>query len=400
MRLPSDARLFVLALLALACVGTTAFGGVQIVEMKSGKLYEAKEVLVLGDKLRISLLTDKGDQTAIFSVPLDKVIPEHVYYAWAAQIADKDVSGHIALAEWSRKQGLFRQAWRQYVAASESSDKVMKQLPHLEQEMSEEAATWHFVQAEQSMREGDLHRARIMAERLLKDYPDSKEVARTKGLLLLLAEREQFASEQKKQEKIAARARKQRREFDKWLKEIDRAKTLVRGTKMKYVVDAKRRLRWAAYSFRRSMHKLRDLRPFIEVDDLRLSVEAVASDTEKHLVAAFTRLADLRYLTGDIPGALDAAHEVLWVDPDNKAMTDMRKRVLDGGGFRRYRYRYGYYDGTICRRLGYLPAFACPYYIRTGYGIHNTISTGPYPVGLRATRVRIGGSYSVIRYVK
>ena len=80
-------------------------------------------------------------------------------------------------------------------------------------------------------------------------------------------------------------------------------------------------------------------------------------------------------------------------------MTDMRKRVLDGGGYTRMRYRYNYYDGAVFRRFGYLPAFATPYYIRRGYGIHNTLSVGPYPTGLRATRVRVGG-ISIIRYAR
>jgi len=396
MRLPS-------LLTALVLAAAPAFAGIQLVEMKNGKLYEVREALVVGEQMRLSLAMKSAAQTAVITVPLDKVVPEHVYYVWSGQIADKDISGHLSLAAWARKQGLFRQAWRQYVGASEQSDKVLKQLPVIEKEMSEEAATWHFKQAELAMQEGDLHRARLLAERLLQDYPESKEVPRTKGLLDLLAEREQFQSEQKKQQKVVDRAKKQRRAFEKQLKEIDRAKTLVRGTRMKYVDDARRRLRYAAYAFRRSMHVLRDMRPFIEVDDLRLSVEAVAGDTEKHLIAAFTRLADLRYLAGDVPGALDAAHEVLWFDPDNKAMTDMRKRVLDGG-YSRMRYRYGFYDGAIARRLGYLPAFACPFYIRRGSGfgiggIPNTLSVGPYPTGLRRTRVRVGG-ISVIRYAR
>ena len=392
MRLPSVAIVLVLAT-------APALAGIQLVEMKNGKLYEVREALVVGEQMRLSLAMKSAAQSAVISVPLEKVVPEHVYDVWSGQIAEKDIAGHMLLAAWARKQGLFRQAWRQYVGASEQSDKVLKQLPVIEKEMSEEAATWHFKQAEAAMREGELHRARLLAERLLHDYPESKEVPRTKGLLDLLAEREQFQSEQKKQQKVVDRAKKQRRAFEKQLKEIDRAKTLVRGTRMKYVDDARRRLRYAAYAFRRSMHVLRDMRPFIEVDDLRLSVEAVAADTEKHLIAAFTRLADLRYLAGDVPGALDAAHEVLWFDPDNKAMTDMRKRVLDGGGYSRMRYRYGYYDGAIARRLGYLPAFACPYYIRRGYGIHNTLSVGPYPTGLRATRVRVGG-ISIVRYLR
>lgn len=376
------------------------FAGIQIIEMKSGKLYEVTESMVVGDKLRISLHTGKSDQTMIISIPIDKVIPERVYYVWAAQIADVDVEGHVRLAEWCRTQGLFRQAWRQYAAATEASEDFEKKMPAIETEMSEEAATWHFEQAEQSMRDGNLHRARLMAEAVLKDYPGSKEVARTKGLLELLAEREQFQSDQKRQEEVAARAKKQRREFDKQLKAVDSAKLVVRNTRMKYLMDARQRLRRAAYAMRRAVDNMRRMLPFIEVEDLRLSVDAVAADTEKNLVATFTKLADLRFLSGDALGALDAAHEVLWIDPDNKAMGDIRKRILDGEGFRGYRFRYGYYDGRICRRRGFLPPFATPYYIRRGYGIHNSISCGPYPYRLRATSVRLGGSFSAIRYMR
>ena len=87
---------------------------------------------------------------------IEKVLPERIYYVWAGQIADTDVAGHVKLAEWCRTQGLFRQAWRQYVAAAEADEEFKKTMPSIEAAMSEEAATWHFEQAEQAMRDGDL----------------------------------------------------------------------------------------------------------------------------------------------------------------------------------------------------------------------------------------------------
>ena len=160
-------------------------------------------------------------------------------------------------------------------------------------------------------------------------------------------------------------------------------------------VDARRRLYWASYQIRRALHKLNDLAPFIQEDDLRQSMEAIVRDAEKNAIASFTRLADLRYLDGDVAGALDAAHEVLWLDPDNKAMTDMRKRVLDSSEYRGYRFRYGYYDRYVLRRCGYLPPFAVPHAVRFG-GLGLGFGT---PYRLRRTCISTGG-LSLVRYVR
>jgi len=327
-------------------------------------------------------------------VPIESIVPEHVYYVWASQVAETDVEGHLRLASWCRKNGLFRQAWREYVAASEASGEVKERLPGIEKEMSEEAATWTFERAEEKLREGDVHDARVLAERVLEDYPDSKEVPRTKGLLQLIAEREQFLSEQKILEKKAERAKKQRRYLEKRVEAIDHAKTTIRNTQIQYVVEGRRRLYHASYRIRRALHRLHDMAPFVEEADLRQALQAIIEDAEKHMVASFTRLADLRYLSGDIAGALDAAHEVLWVDPDNKAMTDIRKRVLDTSEYGGYRFRYGYYDRFVLRRHGFLPPFACPRPARLGFGIHCAT-----PYRLRRTSISTGG-LSLIRYVR
>ena len=54
MRLPSLAAALIPALLVVAA---PAVAGIQLVEMKNGKLYEAREALVAGGQMRISLST-------------------------------------------------------------------------------------------------------------------------------------------------------------------------------------------------------------------------------------------------------------------------------------------------------------------------------------------------------
>jgi hypothetical protein len=381
------------AALTLALFVLPASAGIQLIETRGGKIYEATDVVVVGDKVRMALALKAG-QSAVVAVPIETIRPEHVYYAWASQVADADVDGHMKLAAWCRTQGLFRQAWRQYVAASEASEEIEQRLPAIEKEMGEEAATWKFRRAEKLLKDGDVNGARVLAEQVLADYPESKEVPRTKGLLTLIGEREKFLSEQKLAEQRAALTKRQRRYVEKQLEQIDKSKLTIRNTRMKYVQDSRRRLYWASYRIRRAVHNLDDAVPFVRDDDLRRVIEAIVKDAEKHMVASFTRLADLRYLAGDVPGALDAAHEVLWIDPDNKAMTDMRKRVLDASEWRGYRYRYGYYDRYVLRRCGYLPPFATPYSVRYGYGIRCAV---PYRV--RPQRI-VSGGLSIVRYVR
>lgn len=382
------------AVAALLLLASSVSAGIQLIETKAGKLYEANDVSIVGDKMRISLVPKKSGQTAIFSIPIEKILPHQVYYTWAAQIAEKDVEGHVKLAAWCRKQGLFRQAWTQYNAAADHDEEWKSQLKDLEREIGEEAATWYFTQAEQALKNGDTHRARVFAKRVLEDYPQSKEVPRTKGLLTLIAEREKFDDAKKLEKKKAQRIKLQRRELDKIVKQIHDAKVMVRNTRMRDFYGSQGRLRWASYRFRRALRQLNDMVPFVEAEDLRVSMGAIIKDTEKNMVGSFTKLADLRFLGGDHSGALDAAHEVLWVDPDNKAMTDIRKRVLDESSYRGHRYRYGYWGRTLLYRWGYLPPFAVPYHTRYGYGISHG---RPWHVKRQAVKVAPG--IAVIRYV-
>ena len=54
-------------------------------------------------------------------------------------------------------------------------------------------------------------------------------------------------------------------------------------------------------------------------------------DLDDRSVRTFVKLADYFYLAGDTPRALDAVHEVLALDPDNKAAEGLRERILDRG---------------------------------------------------------------------
>ena len=98
----------------------------------------------------------------------------------------------------------------------------------------------------------------------MNDFAESQEVGRAKELLSILKEREQFLSEQKKQEEIAARARKQKKEVDRHLTRLDRADYLVQGTRLADLYGARQNLTWAAYAYRAAAYDFEALLPFVE----------------------------------------------------------------------------------------------------------------------------------------
>lgn len=336
MRLPS------VALAALALLGGTA-AGLDVVELKNGRLYQAESVAVRGDKLLIQLHTGDRRERVRFAVPISKVIPEFVYYAWMAQTKPDDAAELGRVAAWARTQGLYRHAWRSYEMAAKVDGKLRAKLPDLARELHEEEATWLFDEAWRRFRADEVTVARKHAERILEAFADTGEVGRATELLKIIAEREQFLSEQKKQEEIAARARKQRREMERHLARVEKADRLVLRTRLSDEWNARRNLTWAAYAYRTASISFQQLLPYVEVDDLRLTLEALIRDLEPRMVRTFTKLADLHYLRGDGAAALDAVHEVLALDPDNKAAGGLRDRILDRGTEPpRYEPDYGY----------------------------------------------------------
>jgi len=353
--------------LALAFLATSALA-VDIVEMKNGRLYEAERVTFRGDRLSIKLHFPKQDKRVIFTVPIHKVVPEFVYYAWADQIEDGDTEARVKLAEWSRANGLFRHAWKQYRQAAANNKEILDGLEELSATMHEEEATWIYHRAEQLFRDDEVKVSRARAELILKKFADTKEAGRAKALLSILAEREQFLTEQKKQEEIAKRARKQKKQIDKHVDRIRRADRLVLGARLSNPLDARRRLRWSGFAYRAALLTFQDLLLFVEVDELRFTLKALSDEVNGRIARTFLRLADIDYLMGHVAGALDAVHEVLAVDPTHEAATRLREKILDDGpgtvrirgGVTDTRYSHIYWRrfghaslATISRRRGY-----------------------------------------------
>jgi tetratricopeptide (TPR) repeat protein len=301
-----------------------------LIELKDGKVLQVESATVEGTRLRVRLHT-KTNQYAAYTIPISKVIPEFVYYAWANQLKEGEVEPHLRLAAWARKQGLFRHAMRTYETAAKFSEEVREDLDGLKQMMYEEEATWNFTEAERLFREGDVKGARMHAEAILEGFPGTEEVGRTNGLLSIIKEREQFLGEQKKQEDIVRLTRKQRRLVDKYMDRIRRADKAASYARMTHFPIAMRNLQYAGYTYMRAAAVFDNLLPRIEVDDLRMTVQALREDLDDRSVRTFVKLADYFYLAGNTPSALDAVHEVLALDPDNKAADGLRERILDQG---------------------------------------------------------------------
>lgn len=383
MRVPSPALLLIVGILSGPVFA------VDIVELKDGRVLEAEEVTLKGDKLHVKLYRPQGDQTIAYSIPIEKIVPEFVYYAWSDGTDAGDTDEMLRLAAWSRGQGLFRLAWRTYQRAAKADPEIEGQLEDLRKEMYAEEALWLLEEAWRRFRDNDVQAARVHTERLLRDFADSEQVGRAKGLLNIIKEREQFLDEQKKQEEVAARARKQKRVVDRHVERIEKADRLVLKARFKYLVDAKQKLNYAAYVYRNAALEFADMLAYVEVDELRLTLRALLDDLDRRLVRTFLKLGDLRFLSGDTPGALDAVHEVLSVDPGNKAAEGLRDRVLDTG--RPAAVRDPYPLGLVYRY---------PYRYRTHVPIY-TIRRGayraPYIAAVRGFGLYVPGQ-STVRY--
>ena len=358
---------------ALVLLASSALA-IDIVEMKDGRLYEVERATFKGDRLSIKLHTPGEDKLVVFTVPIHRVVPEFVYYAWAETIQEGETQKRIKLAEWSRINGLFRHAWKQYQQAAATDEKVRASLDELGRTMHEEEATWIYHEAEKLFREDDVKAARVRAIRVLEKFKTTKEVGRAKELLKILAEREQFLTEQKKRDAILKRARKQKKEIDKHVERIRKADRLVLRARLSNPLDARRRLRWSGFTYRAALLTFQDLALYVEVDELRFMLKALTEQVQGRLTNTFLRLADVDYIMGHVAGALDAVHEVLAVDPTHEAASKLRDKILeDGPGTVRirggttdthygriYRRRYGHAPiVTISRRYGFR-AFGYP----------------------------------------
>ena len=103
-------------------------------------------------------------------------------------------------------------------------------------------------------------------------------------------------------------------------------------TRLSYTHNAHGRLHWSAYAYRKAYFVFDELLLISEVDGLRQMLKGLIANMENRMSRTFIKLADLRWISGDTRGALDAVHEVLAIDPGSKAAIGLRDRILDAGG--------------------------------------------------------------------
>ena len=366
--------------LAALLLATSALA-VDLVELKDGRVLEVDKAKLQGDKLYVELHLPGKNQLIGYTIKVEKVVPEFVFYVWLESLNPKKPEAHKDLAQWARKRGLFRHAWKAYEIAAASDPGFKAGLEKLKKTMHEEEATWNFNEAYRLFKENDVKAARVRVERVLEEFADTEETGRAKELLNVIKEREQFLSEQKRQDEIARRSRKHRRTMDKYLDRIRKADRHVQRARLKYTADAKRRLTWAAYAYRKAALAYAELLLIVEVDDLRFLLKGLLEDLDTRLVRTFLKLGDLRYLTGDTAGALDAAHEVLAISPGHKEAKNLRARVLDrGSGVGDLRGdTYSYRIPSYVRRYGLIHGHG----LRTRFGGvhvgHHRPHAYPYP---------------------
>ena len=161
-----------LAVLAIFLLVSPALA-VDVIELKNGRIYQVRSAKVTGSRLFMSLVPTAAGEKIGFAVPISKVVPEFVYYVWADQV-EGDVDGHVMLAEWSRKNGLFSLARKQYQLAGKINPAVHSNLPKLEEKMYEEQATWIYEDAEKLFRDGDIKRCRMRIT-VIQVLPSSRE---------------------------------------------------------------------------------------------------------------------------------------------------------------------------------------------------------------------------------
>jgi hypothetical protein len=320
---------------------TTGALGLDLMETKDGKLIPVVEAKRDGDRLRVRLATP-ADQRMATVYPIDRILPEFVFYVWQRDLPKDDRPAHLELAEWARKNGLFSLAFRVYESMAEFDEGIKGELPSLRKKLGEEEATWLFEHAEALFREGEVADARIEVDRLLELHPDSAEHGRAQELRKMIEERNQLLTAERRKKDEARRLRRQRIEVKTQAARIAQGRAYADGARLRQVAVARWRLNWACCLYEGAIYALEDMLPYVEDAALRAEIVRHMDEALARSVAAYTRLADLRYLNGDFGAALDAVHHVLDMDPDNAAATGIRDRILDGPGPQHIRYDRGF----------------------------------------------------------
>jgi tetratricopeptide (TPR) repeat protein len=326
--------------LLLGLLTTGAFA-LDLMETRDGKLVPVLEAKRVGDRLHVRLAASE-DQHVATVYPIDRILPEFVFYVWEKELRENDREAHAELAEWARRNGLFSLAMKVYEKMAEFDEGIRGELPSLRKKLHEEEATWLFERAEALFREGEVGDARVEVDRLLDLYPDSAEQGRAQELRKMIDERDKQLTEERRKKEEARRLRRQQFEVKTQAARIAQGRAYADGANLRQAAVARWRLNWACCLYEGAMFALEDLLPYVEDETLRGRIVRHMDDAMARSVAAYVRLADLRYLNGDVGAALDAVHHVLDMDPDNAAATGIRDRILDGPGPQHIRYDRGF----------------------------------------------------------
>lgn len=326
--------------LILGLFATSALA-LDLMELKDGKLIPVEEATRKGDKLHVRLAAP-ADQHMATVYRIDRILPEFVFYVWEKELKEHDRAAHTELADWARKNGLFSLSLRVYRKMAEFDEGIKGELTSLAKKLREEEATWLFEAAERLFREGEVIDARVEVERLLELFPDSAEKGRAEELRKMIDEREKQLTAERRKKEEERRLRRQQIEVRTQAARIAQGRAYADGVNMRYAAVARWRLNWACCLYEGAIFALEDLLPYVEDEALRAEIVRHMEDAFNRSVAAYVRLADLRYLNGDFGAALDAVHHVLDMDPDNAAATGIRDRILDGPGPTHIRYDRGF----------------------------------------------------------
>ncbi|MFQ5843694.1 MAG: hypothetical protein ACE5JG_01770 [Planctomycetota bacterium] len=313
----------ILVLLALPAAA------VDIVEMKSGRLYEAEAVRLQGDKLWIRLATPPG-RTVAFTVPIEKVVPEYVYYAWADRLAPDDLKGQLELAGWARGNGLFDLALKRYEIAAALGEPGRAELDAYREVRAAEEGRFLYRRARALFDEGKLKEARLAAGQVMKRFPEAPEVQLTRELLKILEEREAFLTGEKRKKEAARLAKRHRRDLRRLTGHVRRGHELVRKADFRRPDSARRRLTLGTRIFRGVGEALEEMLLLIEDAALRKRASDLFGFVQERRASWLLLLADVRYVAGDTLGSLESVHELLALDPGNKDARVLREKILTG----------------------------------------------------------------------
>jgi tetratricopeptide (TPR) repeat protein len=328
----------ILPTIALLALPAAAF---DLMETKDGKLIPVLEAKRVGDKIRVRLAAEE-DQHVATLYSIDRIIPEFVFYVWWKELPEHDRAAYLELAEWSRKNGVFSLARKVYDKMAEFDEGIRNELPSIRKKLQEEEATWLFEQAERLFRDGEVADARIEIDRLLELYPDSAEKGRAQELRKMIEERQKQLTAERRKREAESRLRRQRIEVRTQAARIAQGRAYADGANLRYIAVARWRLNWACCLYEGALFDLEHFLPYVEDEGLRAEIVRLMNEALTRAIAAYVRLADLRYLNGDFGAALDAVHHVLDLDPDNAAATGIRDRILDGPGPTHIRYDRGF----------------------------------------------------------